>query len=219
MRYGYVNVTDMKAMAQLAEFLTLEADVVSKEMKVWNGSGTGRTQPWTRNRRVGSRIVKTQSERCDFKVKVLCESEPNWEALDFDANNMVSFAELPGGTECDEAKYSCFNSWLSLCWALKTHHRFRRSPSSQDLKVRSLGWQAHHWHSARSPKALVGNGWKQRKWLETVLFFCDFFGSRRSLASLLHFFEAWNRHSRQAGVEDASSPKGITKWWNHFLKS
>ncbi len=33
-RYGYVNVTDMKAMANLASFLTLEPDVVSKEMKV-----------------------------------------------------------------------------------------------------------------------------------------------------------------------------------------
>ena len=33
-RYGYVNVTDMKAMGKLAEFLTLEPDVVSKEMKV-----------------------------------------------------------------------------------------------------------------------------------------------------------------------------------------
>ena len=33
-RYGYVNVNDMKAMANLASFLTLEPDVVSKEMKV-----------------------------------------------------------------------------------------------------------------------------------------------------------------------------------------
>lgn len=32
-RYGYVNVTDMKAMGKLAEFLSLEPDVVSKEMK------------------------------------------------------------------------------------------------------------------------------------------------------------------------------------------
>ncbi|CAL1161320.1 unnamed protein product, partial [Cladocopium goreaui] len=47
-QYGYVNVTDMKAMGKLAEFLTLEPDVVSKEMK----------------------------------------------ALDFDANNLVSFAEF-----------------------------------------------------------------------------------------------------------------------------
>lgn len=47
-QYGYVNVTDMKAMANLASFLTLEPDVVSKEMK----------------------------------------------ALDFDCNNMVSFAEF-----------------------------------------------------------------------------------------------------------------------------
>ncbi|CAE7758063.1 bacC, partial [Symbiodinium pilosum] len=46
--FGYVNVTDMKAMGKLAEFLCLDADVVSKEMK----------------------------------------------ALDFDANNMVSFAEF-----------------------------------------------------------------------------------------------------------------------------
>ena len=52
-RYGYVNVTDMKAMGNLAEFLGLEPDVVSKEMK----------------------------------------------ALDFDANNMVSFAEH--GTQPD----------------------------------------------------------------------------------------------------------------------
>lgn len=48
-----MNVTDMKAMGNLAEFLGLEPDVVSKEMK----------------------------------------------ALDFDANNMVSFAEH--GTQPD----------------------------------------------------------------------------------------------------------------------
>ncbi|CAJ1417481.1 unnamed protein product [Effrenium voratum] len=47
-QFGYVNVTDMKAMSKLAEFLALEPDVVSKEMK----------------------------------------------AIDFDANNLVSFAEF-----------------------------------------------------------------------------------------------------------------------------
>jgi len=47
-QFGYVNVTDMKVMGKLAEFLGLDADVVSKEMK----------------------------------------------ALDFDANNLVSFAEF-----------------------------------------------------------------------------------------------------------------------------
>lgn len=39
-RYGYVNVTDMKAMGKLAEFLTLEPDVVSKEMKVASSEKT-----------------------------------------------------------------------------------------------------------------------------------------------------------------------------------
>lgn len=39
-RYGYVNVTDMKAMGKLAEFLTLEPDVVSKEMKVASSEET-----------------------------------------------------------------------------------------------------------------------------------------------------------------------------------
>ena len=35
-----MNVTDMKAMGKLAEFLTLEPDVVSKEMKVASSEET-----------------------------------------------------------------------------------------------------------------------------------------------------------------------------------
>ena len=60
-------------------------------------------------------------------------------ALDFDANNLVSFAEPPG------ARW-----WEDTPRLSQQFSAFQQRKRSKCAEVRSLGWQAHHWNSARS---------------------------------------------------------------------
>ena len=60
-------------------------------------------------------------------------------ALDFDANNLVSFAEPLG------ARW-----WEDTPRLSQQFSAFQQRKRSKCAEVRSLGWQAHHWNSARS---------------------------------------------------------------------
>ena len=91
--------------------------------------------PISKNR---PKVGDFQPHRRSFVFLTAMAPEVRRKALDFDANNLVSFAEPLGARWWEDTprlsqQFSAFQQRRSKC-----------------AEVRSLGWQAHHWNSARS---------------------------------------------------------------------